>query len=77
MLFNCLFIMSLLARRSCYEMSGEKRDVFTTLTKGRQVNLYDVQAIEQVLAESAFRNLFLQISVGRADDARVELNRSA
>src|SRR5205085_11374689 len=56
LLFNCLFIMSLLARRSCYEMASEKRDVFTTLTKGRQMNLYDVQALEQVLAERAFCN---------------------
>ena len=64
--------MALLARGSLDEVAREERDVFAALAKGREVNLYDVEAVEEVFAEAPLGHLPFEVAVGGADDARVE-----
>jgi hypothetical protein len=50
---------------------GEQEDVVVPLPQGRQVHGEDVEAIEEVVAEAARRDLALELAVGGGDDARV------
>ena len=53
------------------EMLGQGRDVFPALAKGRNVDLEDAEAEEQVLAELTGRHQRAQRPVGRRDDPDV------
>ena len=57
------------------EMTYEKWNVLAPLAKRRDVNRDDVQAIEQVFAETILGNLALEILVRRGEDADVHLDR--
>ena len=49
--------------RFLQELSRQYRDVFTPLTKRRNLDFYRVQAEQKILAKSSRFNLFLQICV--------------
>src|SRR5208282_5871092 len=53
----------------------ELRDIFLALAEGRQLQRNDVEAVIQVLAETAFANQLHQIFVGGGKNANVDLDR--
>ena len=53
-------------------MCGERRNVLAAFAQWRDFNRKDAQAIEKVLAEPAGIDLFLQVAIGRGDDANVD-----
>src|SRR5262249_13111201 len=59
-------------RESIDEVLDQKRDVLAPFTQRWDPDREDVQAIEQVLAESPLRDLRLQIPVRGTDDANVD-----
>src|SRR2546423_11874053 len=56
-------------------MLRQNRYVFLSLAQRRQVDVDDVQAVVEVLAETSLLHHLLQIAVGRGDDADVDLDR--
>src|SRR5579862_7184 len=54
------------------EVRGQGRDIFAAFTQRRQVNLYGVEAEEQVGAESAALDFGVQISIGSGEHAGVD-----
>src|SRR5207247_1089364 len=58
-----------------YEMIRKQRDVLTMLPKRRQRDMDDVQAIEEITAESPGLDFLRKIPVGARDDADVDPDR--
>src|SRR3982751_845879 len=56
-------------------MRREKRNVFASGTKRRQLQRNHVQPVEQILAESARADFFSQVLVRGSNDANVDLAR--
>jgi hypothetical protein len=56
-------------------MSAEHRDVGRALAQWRQAQVDDIEAIEEVLAESARLHLAPEVAVADGDDAHVHLER--
>ena len=56
-------------------MLDEQRDVLLALAQRRQVDVDDVEAVVQVLAEPAALDLVVEVAVRRGDDADVDLDR--
>src|SRR5262249_46360020 len=50
------------------EMSGQRRDVFTTLSQSRDFQLNDVQSIEEIFPEASLTDRKPQVAVGGCDD---------
>ena len=65
------------AQRRAQEIFGQRQDVLGPLGQRRQGDLDDVQAIEQILAETPFADQRRQVRIGGADDARAGLARAA
>src|SRR5579859_947449 len=57
------------------EVPGQRLDVERTLAQGRQAQIDDVEAEEQILAERALAHFVLEIAVGGGDDAHIHLHR--
>jgi hypothetical protein len=57
------------------EAKGEGGDVLASLAQRRQVDLDDLQPVVEVLAETPFAHLALEVAVGRGDDAHVDGER--
>ncbi len=55
------------------EMADEGRDVLFAFAEGGQADGEDVEAVEEVLAETAGGNFGLEVAVGGGDDAEVDL----
>ncbi len=53
-------------------MRGQRRDVFAALAQRREVNFDRVEAEEEVCAEAAVGDFFVEVGVGRGDDADVD-----
>src|SRR4051812_39312966 len=53
------------------EVVGEKRNIFATFTKRRQIKSNDVDTVEKVLAEATGSDFVSKVAVGGADDASV------
>lgn len=53
--------------------SDEKLDVALALAQGRELDLHDVQAEVEVLAESAGADRRFEVAVGGGDDANVDV----
>ena len=53
------------------ESLGKQRDVADALTQGRQRNVEDLEAIEQIFAERAAGHRLAQVAIARRDDAHV------
>ena len=58
------------------EVVGERLDVFGALSKRRQVNRDDAQAIVEVFAEAPASTLRRQVAVRSGDDPDVDANVS-
>src|SRR5262249_38096601 len=59
------------------EMFCERDDVFRpALAKRRNVNREHVDAIEKILPKSPARDVALEVAIGRADNAHVDLARA-
>ena len=56
-----------------HEVTRQQQNVLAAFTQRRHFDIEHVEAIEQVFAEQAFADHFLQIAVGRAEDAHVDL----
>src|SRR5512138_3044508 len=56
------------------KMLGEEGNVFTTLSKGGQVQCNNVDAVVKVFAELSFANELLQVLVRRCDYADIHLD---
>src|SRR6266403_382542 len=54
-------------------MAREKRNIFAAFAQRGNLNGNDAEAVVEVLAEAAFRNLFLELLVGSGDDADVDV----
>src|SRR6185503_10621047 len=63
----------LLLRLEVEEVLREKEDVLAALAERRQFHGYDVEAIEEVLAEPSRLHLGLEIAVRRGDEPDVDL----
>ena len=61
-----------LARRAGEEELGEHERVVAPLAQGRQVQVHDVHAVVEVLAEPSGIHLRFQVLVGGGDDADVD-----
>src|SRR5207249_4935109 len=57
------------------EEIDQPRDVLAAVAQRREINIDDVEAIEQILAEIPAGDFFLQIDVGGGDHAGVDLER--
>src|SRR5438045_4895201 len=55
------------------KVTGNLRDVLTSLAQRRQLNVDDVDAIEEVLPEIAGGNLIFQLSICRANEPYLNL----
>src|SRR5262245_25380520 len=64
----------MLAGEAIDEMSGEGRDIASTLAQGGHRDRKDVQAVEEITPEAARTNLFGEIPVGCRDHPDVDLN---
>ena len=53
-------------------MSDKAADVLAAFAQRRELNREDAQAIEKVLAEPASVDLFLQVAIGRGNDADID-----
>src|ERR1700730_15278671 len=53
------------------EMTCQDRDIFDTLTQGRNRERYYVQPIKKVFAEKPFANLLLEFFIGRGDHPHI------
>jgi hypothetical protein len=51
------------------------RDVLGPLPQRRHVDGEDVEAVVEVLAEAALSDLVCQVTIGRGDNAHVDLDR--
>src|SRR6185437_2592220 len=56
------------------EFLDQERDVFLAITERRHKKRNNVEAIEEVLAEVAARNLLFKVLVGSGDDADVDVD---
>ncbi|MNC79892.1 hypothetical protein D3C75_1325060 [compost metagenome] len=52
----------------------EHEDVLATLTQWRHLQVEYIEAVEQVFTEGAFGDHALQVAVGGADDAHIDLD---
>ena len=57
-------------RAVAHERRRQVRDVLAAIAQRRQPQLDDVQAVEEIAAEAARRDLRAQVAVGRGDDRR-------
>src|SRR5437016_4481288 len=64
--------LTVLAVEPLKEYGGQDRDLLPPLAEGRHVDLHDVQAIVEVLAELAAAQGELQVSIGRGHDPGVD-----
>src|SRR5437016_8482789 len=64
--------LTVLAVEPLKEYGGQDRDLLPPLAEGRHVDLHDVQAIVEVLAELAATQGELQVSIGRGHDPGVD-----
>src|SRR5436190_1789385 len=55
-------------------MLEQERDILAPLSQGRDVNRHDVEAVVEVLAERAARDVLQQIAVGRGHQPDVDLD---
>src|SRR5580765_1805392 len=69
--FDILFVLTFVLFE---KMLGEQQDVGFSLPKRRQKDRENIEPIKQVLAKSAFGDLFLEIFVGSGDKSNVDLN---
>ena len=69
--------LALLGGEAREEMAHQVRDVLRPLAQRRHRDRKDVQAVEQVLAETALLHVVDQVAVGGRDDAHVDLDRLA
>src|SRR6516225_5457487 len=53
-------------------MGDQAGDVLAAFAQRRELNREDAQAIEKVLAEPAGVDLFLQVAIGRGNDADID-----
>src|ERR1700733_14251406 len=53
------------------EVSGENRNIFAAITQRGKMNLYSVEAEEQILAKAARGTLLLQVGIGRREQTSV------
>src|SRR6185295_2652434 len=74
---DALHRLVVLRRVALEKMHGERRNVRLPLAEGRQVQVYDVQTVVEVLAESSGRDHFLQVAVRCGDDPHVDAQRLA
>src|SRR5581483_1430583 len=65
-----------LLREEAEEAPGERQDVLPPLAQRRHRDLDDVQAIEEVLAESSGRDVALEVAVRGREDAHVRAPRA-
>ncbi len=56
------------------EMLDQQGDILAALAQGRQGDADDVEAVEEILAESAAADLVFQILVGGGDQAHIDLD---
>ena len=59
------------------EVARQGRDIFGTLTQGRDADRHDVQTVEQVLAEQALADQLTEVTVRGGDNADISLDRRA
>ena len=57
------------------EVLDQERDVARALAQRRQADRHHVQAVVEILAKGAGRDLLLQIAVGRGDQPHVDADR--
>ena len=57
------------------EMVGQRQDVARPLAQGRQAQMHDVQAVEQVFAERTLAHRIAEIAVRGRDDPQIDLDR--
>ncbi len=62
---------SILLACSRDELARERQDVVATLAQRMQIEWNDLQAIEQVLAESTASNQPFKIAIGGRDDSHI------
>jgi len=58
-------LLVLFHRKTANEVTDEVRDVFAALAERRQRDRKTFKRLEQIFAEFSFRDLLLQIAVGR------------
>jgi hypothetical protein len=58
-----------------HEVLGQRGDVAGRSRSGGSLQVHDVEAVEQVLAERALAHRFLQVAVRGGDDADVDRHR--
>ena len=64
-----------LAREAAKEVLGEDEHVGAAHAQRRHLDVDDVEAVVEVLAEAPFAHLGREIAVGRGDEAHVDLDR--
>ena len=56
------------------EAITERREIFATFAQRGKLELDDLEAIVEILAEAALLDLLLEIAVGRGDDPHIDLD---
>ena len=69
------FLSSRLCRAD--EVLHQRRDVFAALAQRRDLDVHDVEAVIQIVAKAACFDRFLQVVIGRRNDAHLHLHRRA
>ena len=57
------------------EVLGQGQDIARPLAQRRQLQVHDVEAVEQVLAERALLHRHREVAVGGGDDPDIDLHR--
>ena len=57
-----------------HEVAGQQQDVLAAFAQWRYLDGQHIEAVEQVLAEAALGDHFLQVAMGSAEDAHIDLD---
>ena len=74
--FNAVHRLLEALRILLQEMHGDHGNVFRVLLEPRRINLHDVDAVEEILAEFAFGHQLGQIAMGGEDEPRAQGNKA-
>ena len=69
---HCVHDVAVVLGETCEEIAYELGNVFATLAQRRHGQVYDVQAIEEILAERALADHVAQVAVRRSNHADID-----
>src|SRR5262249_37587790 len=68
-------VFAIFTSRLSHEMVDEQRDIFTPLTKRRQMNFYHIEAVVEIFSKQSILHGFSKIHVGGRDDPDIHRRR--